>query len=732
MRKLRWILLLLGGIAVAIGWKTATELQAFPDNLSLAHSKVRKVQILDRNSNPLNITYQNDWNIHDYLALHQIPEVFQKIFILAEDKRFYEHHGFDWRARISAVFQNINSLRAVRGASTITEQSVRMLHPRPRTVWSRWVEGFEAYQLEQKFSKADILEFYLNQIPYANQRRGVVQAARYYFDRDLDTLNLKEMMALAVLVRAPGRFDLKRGTVAIEAPIARLIPRLLEQGVVTAKEIEAVRNTTLVLKDSQLSVQATHFVNHIFNSIPAQSLENMPRLHTTLDSTLQQRTQDILDTRLHDLHNKSVNNGAVLVVDNLHRNEILAWVTGGGLSPNVRGSYIDAVTTPRQPGSTLKPFLYALALEKGWTASTLINDAPLSEAVGLGMHSYRNYSRSYYGLLRLRDALGNSLNTPAVRTVQFVGAENLLYRLRDLGMNSLNADVDFYGDGLALGNGGITLFELTQAYSTLARHGQFQPLSTLFQQNPEPSRKIFSPEITSIIADILSDSDARRLEFGRGALLNFPVQTAVKTGTSSDYRDAWAIGFNHRYTVGVWLGNLDQQPMASVSGSTGAALVLRAVFAELNRYETTQPLYLSPRLVKREICRHTGQLSHADCPSRSEWFVAGTEPTTTIAPTVTPDYLDAVQLKQPTPDLQLAMDPRIPDELEAFPFILPEQTQAQRVEWLVDGEVVGVTEDNVKQYLWKVQRGQHHVQARIWQTGHEEPLETLEVSFQVK
>lgn len=723
---------MLSGLTAVLGGKTASELQAFPDNLSLAHSKVRKVQILDRHSNPLNITYQNNWNIHDYLALHQIPEVFQKIFILAEDKRFYEHHGFDWRARISAVFQNINSLRAVRGASTITEQSVRMLHPRPRTLWSRWVEGFEAYQLEQKFSKADILEFYLNQIPYANQRRGVVQAARYYFDRDLDTLNLKEMMALAVLVRAPGRFDLKRGTVAIEAPIERLIPRLLEQGVVSAKEIESVRNTTLVLKDSQLSVQATHFVNHIFNSIPAQNLENMPRLHTTLDSNLQQRTQDILDTRLHDLHNKSVNNGAVLVVDHAHHNEILAWVTGGGLSPNVRGSYIDAVTTPRQPGSTLKPFLYALALEKGWTASTLINDAPLSEAVGLGMHSYRNYSRSYYGWLRLRDALGNSLNTPAVRTVQFVGAENLLYRLRDLGMNSLNADVDFYGDGLALGNGGITLFELTQAYSTLARHGQFQPLSLLFQQTPEPARKIFSPEISSIIADILSDSDARRLEFGRGALLRFPVQTAVKTGTSSDYRDAWAIGFNHRYTVGVWLGNLDQQPMANVSGSTGAALVLRAVFAELNRYDTTQPLYLSPRLVKREICRHTGQLSQADCPSRSEWFVAGTEPHSETVPVITPNFPDTVQLQQPTPDLQLAMDPRIPDELEAFPFILPEQTQAQKVEWLVDGEIVGVTPENIKQYLWTVQRGQHHVQARIWQTGHEEPVETSEVSFQVK
>jgi penicillin-binding protein 1C len=228
--------------------------------------------------------------------------------------------------------------------------------------------------------------------------------------------------------------------------------------------------------------------------------------------------------------------------------------------------------------------------------------------------------------LRLRNALGNSLNIPAIRTIQFVGADQFLLLLRQLGMLSLTAHPDYYRDGLALGNGGVTLFELVQAYTTLANQGLFRPLTVLRYAASSKSTQIFSPEVTSIIANILSDSDARRLEFGSGALLRFPIQTAVKTGTSNDYRDAWTVGFNYRYTVGAWLGNFDQKSMSHISGSTGPALMVRAIFAELNRYEETQPLYLNHQLVKVEICRDTGQRATEDCPSRIEWFVPGTEP----------------------------------------------------------------------------------------------------------
>ena len=710
---------------------TVNALRPFPEHLNFANLEVRKKQILDRRYQPLTVTYQNDWNLHDSLPLHEIPLTFQQIFILVEDQRFYQHGGVDWRARLNAVVQNLRAGRIVRGASTMTEQAVRMLHPRPRTFWSRWVETFEAMQLEAQFSKAEILEFYLNQIHYANQRRGVVQAARYYFDRDLDTLSLKEMLALAILVRSPSRLDLRRGTEEIRQPMQHLAARLQQAQLISADDYQHLIQDPLVLKTPTLPVQATHFVNYLYRAYPQVLAQQNGRLHTTLDASLQASTQAILDHRLADLHRKGVQNGAVLIVDH-HSRQILAWVNAGDYQLDSPGSQIDAVTIPRQPGSTLKPLLYAQALEQGWTAATLIDDLPLTEAVGSGMHNYRNYSRSYYGPLRLRDALGNSLNTPAVRTIQFVGASQFLKRLRELGVQSLTETPDFYGDGLALGNGGLTLFELVQAYAVLAGGGAFRPLQALMSQpSSEQERPVYSPEVSSLIANILSDSDARRLEFGDSTLLQFPVQTAVKTGTSNAYHDAWAVGFNHRYVVGVWLGNLDQQAMTQVSGATGPALVLRSLFAELNRHTDTRPLYLSPQLLKAEICRDSGLRADGQCSSRYEWFVPGHEAPATLAELSTP--APAIRLRQPTHGLQLAMDPRIPDSQEAFPLSLPSHLATRVVEWEVDNSVVGVTTNNHNRWDWPLSRGTHQAKARLWTSDSgERPLETPSVTFHVQ
>jgi penicillin-binding protein 1C len=400
-------------------------------------------------------------------------------------------------------------------------------------------------------------------------------------------------------------------------------------------------------------------------------------------------------------------------------------------------------------GQRLKPFLYALALEKGWTAATLINDSPLASPVGTGLHTYHNYSRLNYGLLRLRDALGNSLNVPAVRTVQFTGIEELLKRLRYLGFRSLTQHPDHYGEGLALGNGEVKLFELVQAYAALAGKGFFRPLVMVAEEAkaPESARRVFSEEVSSLIANILSDPESRRLEFGNGNLLRFPAQTAVKTGTSSDYRDAWAVGFSHRYTVGVWMGNLDQKPMREVTGSTGPALVLRAVFAELNRHEEAKPLYLSPRLRGVKICRISGQLATPDCPIMNEWFERDNIPVRlcTVHHQSSEDKMEekilaaglnqndnALRLLQPTHGLQLAMDPRIPDELEAFTFTLPEDLRAVKVDWVVDGNVVGSTSDSTNKFPWHLSRGTHVTLAKVWLDGVTDPLKTEAVTFHVK
>jgi penicillin-binding protein 1C len=721
------ILLVTAAIVGSLLWKTHADLRPLPELLALDTARLRKVQIVDRNYVPLTVTYQNRWNVHDFMPLHDIPEFLRQAFVVSEDQRFFGHGGVDWLARLHALWQNIKALRAVRGASTISEQVVRMWHQRPRTIWSRWLEGFEASGLEKSFSKTEILEFYLNQIPYAGRRRGVVQAARYFFDRDPDTLNTKEMLALVVMVRAPSRLDIRRGDGALERSIVDLADRLQKEGIIDAERRAMIGSDTLEIRNAELAVQADHFVHHLFQSLKPADRRDTIRLHTTLDSGLQLVVQTILDNRMKDLRGRGAENGAALVIDH-QLNEVLAWVNSGSWLPDIPASWIDGITTPRQPGSTLKPLLYALALEKGWTAATLVDDEPLAESVGRGLHSYHNYSRTHYGPLRVREALGNSLNIPAVRVIQFVGVDAFLDCLHELDIQSLQQHPDFYGDGLALGNGEITLLELACAYTALAGQGTYRPLRYLMDEPPrEGARRIFSAETASLIGSILSDPEARRLEFGSGSLLRFPVQTAVKTGTSSDYRDAWAVGYNSRFTVGVWIGNLNHRATDGITGSNGPALILRSVFAELNRHRETRPLYLSPRLVKIEICRESGLPADGGCSALSEWFVPGTEPK---SPGGRRHEVQPIYLQYPTPGLQLAMDPRIDDDREAFVFRLSNLNSKTRVDWYIDEKLAATTSGG--EYLWPLQRGAHSVKVRIAFDETGQFQETSQVGFTVK
>ena len=704
---------------------TLAALQPVPRALLSASATV-KPQVLDRRGQALMVTYQNHWNLHDRRALHDIPVFLQRAFILAEDKSFYTHNGDDWIARLHALWQNLVQGGVVRGASTITEQVVRVRHPRPRTVWSRWLEGWEARRLENTFSKADILEFYLNQVPYGANRRGVVQAARHYFDRDLDTLNRHEMLALAVLVRAPSRLDPNRNEAPLQRSVETLARRARQVGLLSQREFEQVAAGRLDLVAPKLPVQAHHFVEHVYRQLPAEGLSNLSRVHTTLDAELQKKAQAILDERLAALTGRNAHNAGLLVVD--HQNdEILAWV-GAHNGEGSAASWYDPVVVPRQPGSTLKPFLYAAALEKGWTAATLIDDSPLAETVLWGLHDYHNYSRRHYGTVRLRDALGNSLNIPALKTIQYVGGSHFLERLDRLGVHNLRQHPDYYGDGLALGNGEITLLELVGAYATLARQGVHRPLRPFHETSTgSESRRVFSPEVSSLIADIISDADARRLEFGYASLLRFPVQAAIKTGTSSDYRDAWAIAFNHRYTAGVWMGNLNDQRMDHVTGARGPALVLRSIFAELNRHIKTEPLRRSGSLVKTRICRDTGLPASATCAARDEWFRSDRVPISVPTPSAQKPRL---RFRQPSNGLLLAMDPRIPDHLEAFEFKLEGLEGAQRIEWYVDGRSMHAGKNST--YLWKLMRGEHTAWAKVWLHSGEGAKLTPAVNFIVK
>lgn len=708
---------------LALAGATWASLKPIDRSLREISSNVQTIRIADRNGEPLDVSYKNQWNSYDFVPLYEMPDLLKTAFVMSEDRKFYEHHGMDWEARSSALWQNVRSLHAVRGASTITEQVVRMVNPRPRTIWSRWLEGFEALDLEQKVSKADILEFYLNQVPYAANRRGIVQASRYYFDRDLATLTPKEMIALVVLVRAPSSYDLYKNPGRIEGAVRRLAGHLQKDGKIDENHAEAIRNEKLDLKPSALSVEARHFARYVRLSSLSPSGN---QYRTTLDASLQKQTQAILDARISALRKKNVHNAAALVAD-YQTGEILAWVVAGakekgGKTPSTE---IDTVTTPRQPGSSMKPFLYARALDKGWTAATIIDDSPLAEAVGSGLHNFRNYSNVYYGPVSLREALGNSLNIPALRTIGYVGVGDYLSTLKKMRFESLTEASGVYEEGLALGNGAVTLLEMAQAYAALANHGIYRPFHVLMQQHEDaPAVRVYSDETASLIGNILSDRWARRMEFGAGSVLNFPVQTAAKTGTSTDYRDAWTLAYNDRYVVGIWMGNLDNQPMKEVTGAAGPALALRGIFAILNEGRDTSPLYLSQRLAHKDVCIRPAN-EKGECPMRTEWFAPGTEP---LDYKMTEVKKQGIELVRPTEGLQIAYDPRIPKENQKFRFELEGVKSGQNISWyLDDGTFAKGTDTTV---LWPVERGKHVLSVEI--EGQDGTKQLTPVNFIVK
>jgi penicillin-binding protein 1C len=276
-------------------------------------------------------------------------------------------------------------------------------------------------------------------------------------------------------------------------------------------------------------------------------------------------------------------------------------------------------------------------------------------------------------------------------------------------MTSLTNHPEFYGDGLALGNGEVSLYEMAQAYTVLAREGRYQPLTLLANDSaPRPDARVFTPAVATLIGNILADPEARMLEFGRG--LQFPVETAIKTGTSTDYRDAWAIAFDYQHTIAVWMGNLDGSAMDGVTGAVGPAMVLRSLFSEINRNQDTRPLALSRDLVLAKICRQDGRLADESCESTSEWFVPGTvpPPTGVLKEATAPQY----RLLQPTAGLQVAHDPRIPEEFEALPMQVAAVPGFHRVDWYVDGKLAASTTDT--HYPWPLQRGMHTVRALVW------------------
>ncbi|MGH8280021.1 MAG: transglycosylase domain-containing protein, partial [Gammaproteobacteria bacterium] len=721
-RRRGWITGAAAGAALAIAAAvlalcTWLDLAPLPAQLPTA-GQLLTARLLARDGTPLTENLNACFNYAAQLSLTRIPPLVRNAFVSSEDRRYWQHGGSDWRARLVALWQNLRAGHIVRGASSIGEQAARILTPRPRSYWSHWLDGVEAGRLLAHFGHARVLEFYLNQVPYGGQRRGVAAAAHYYFGRNLAALDPAEQLALAVMVRAPDLYDPRRHPETLQRAVNALALRMQAADVINVTQAQAVRASAITPGSPRLAVAAGPFVAYARARARALGVD-APVIATTLDPQLERFAQDVLRRTLNSLRARGVRDGAALVVNNAS-GAVLAWA----VAPARRASDLDPVLVPRQPGSTLKPFLYALAMQKlGWQPDTVLRDGPLQMAANGGVHPFHNYSDRYYGRVSLRYALGNSLNIPAVETASVVGVDGLLDLLHRLGVGTLTRPADYYGPALAIGDGPVRLFDLTQAYSALARHGAFLPLHVLADAPLPALVAVISPRVSSVIASILSDPDARAAEFGANSVLDLPEPTAVKTGTSSDFRDAWAMGFDNRYTVGVWMGRLDGGYMDRVTGSVGPALVLRSLLARLRTDAPYTGLWRSPALAQVRACEVIGA---GPCIARDEWHVVGSAMATTFAARV-----ESARILQPLPGETLALDPRMADGNQEYTFEIRDSAQrVRRVDWFLDGRLLARTVDAVRD--WRMRRGTHRLSVEVWLVSGSQPLQLGPVDFSVE
>ncbi len=513
-----------------------------------------------------------------------VPENVARATIAAEDQRFEHHIGVDPIAIARALVHDVRHLRVVEGGSTITQQVAKLiLPPRKRTIVAKIREAIVALRLEHRYSKREILTMYVNLAPYGQQTIGIARASDRYFGCAPDQLTIAQAAYLAALPQRPSG----------QTAMAR--QRMILNRMRASKSDFAER---LAFNRGAHPLLAPHFVERELA---------LGITHTSLDARLQRQVEGIIAAHKANLLKHGAHSVAVLVLDNRTR-EPLAYEGSGDYFGENFGGAIDGVTTPRQPGSTLKPFTYAVAFEQGLTPATVIADVPSHFATAEEgvVYTPRNYDGRFRGPLRIRSALAGSENVPAVAVLSRIGPATLLRFLREAGFRDLNHTADYYGVGLTLGDAEVTLEQLVRAYSIFARGGD----------------GIVSTRTAFWITDILSDPHAREFIFGSGGSLDFPFPVAVKTGTSQAYHDNWTIGYTRDVTVGVWVGNFDRSALRNSSGITGAAPIFHDVM--LAAAKDHGPIVDRPADLELDpICALSGHRPSIDCPNvEQEWLPA--------------------------------------------------------------------------------------------------------------
>lgn len=654
--------------------------------------------------------------------LNELGKWLPRVTVALEDHRFYEHAGVDWRATASACTRNLKAHRIVSGASTITQQLVKMVSGRQRRSWfGKFYETIVAWKIERRWSKERILTEYLNRSSYGNRRLGPEAAARAYFGKSARDLTLAESIFLAGLPQAPTRFNPWRHPELATRKYERSLARLAQLSVITGEEQALLAKSAPVARRFDPPHLAPHFVDAVVARNP--SLRGAVR--TSLDLDLQNTAERFVRSHLAALNRYDITQAAMVILDN-ETGAVRAMVG----SNNYAANQVNGAMRPRSCGSTLKPFVYLGVIDRHLlTAASLLPDT--AEAIRDEYADYdpQNYNHRYLGPVRLREALGCSLNVPAVFALSQLGARSAFFELQKWGFNFPRALSD-YGAGFVLGNAEIRLVDLAGAYAGLARNGISMQAKFLTAEH-HPMTRIASSDATAIITDILCDNDARQKSFGVHSPLAFEERIAAKTGTSSGFRDAWTVGFDKEHTVAVWAGNFDGRPMRDTFAVRSATPLWAAMMHELLRRDRPlDPPEESERLVRREICAETGLLASHFSPSKmSELFLKGTEPKEHSANWFDDDgklLLPAeyagwcassnntrgaraqpkAGITNPVANARYEIDPVLPRSQQMIELTA---TLGDRVQWFVNGTQIAPQSDG--RFFWEVALGQWKIRA---------------------
>ena len=574
------------------------------------------------------------------VSLDEVPENLKLATLAIEDAKFYKHIGFDIRGILRAVYRIVFK-KKLEGGSTITQQLVKnaLLTPE-RTISRKVKEAFLTLATEILYSKNEILEMYFNQTPYGGTLWGIETAARGYFDKKVNELDLAESALIAGLPGSPTRYSPFAHPEAAKKRQSLVLRRMVEEGYISQEEAETAEKKELEFSLSKEGVAAAHFVFWVKEKLVEEyGLEKVNEgglsITTTLDGLLQDFVQTTVAEEIAGLENYHITNGAV-VVSRARTGEVLAMVGSTDYFATDIDGKVNVTTSLRQPGSSIKPLNYAVGLELGKiTAASIVNDRPTCFSVsGQKLYCPTNYGNSYHGIQTIRNSLANSLNIGAVKVLKLNGVETFVASASAMGIETFK-DPSNYGLSLTLGGGEVRMTDMTVAFGVLANGGIKQELGAIWQITDKggevikkykyiPGDRVLSRETAFLISDILSDDGARSMVFGRGSKLNIKdhPEVAVKTGTTNDMRDNWTIGYTSDYVVTVWVGNNDNSKMSWVaSGITGATPIWNKVMSYLLKEEKIKKMVMPAEMVKLQVCNLTGKLiPEGGCDSHFEFF----------------------------------------------------------------------------------------------------------------